>query len=173
MTNPTDLSNLRDLALPPEVSLWPPAPGWWIVAAAGIASATILSIAAIARHRRNAYRREALRQLDTVDPAGISTLLKRTALAAWPRDRVAALTGTAWLDFLDRSGRTTDFTNGAGRHIESLAFGGTIDTASADAARAAAKAWVGAHRIPPLRGFREGDVPAVAPVKARKRAEGS
>lgn len=146
MADPADLSNLRDLALPPEVSLWPPAPGWWIVATAGLAAAAVLSTAAVARYRGNAYRREALRQLDTVDPAGISTILKRAALAAWPREQVAALTGAAWLAFLDRTGRTTAFTGGAGRHIETLAFDGAIDPASADAARAAAKAWVRRHR---------------------------
>lgn len=145
MADPADLSNLRDLALPPEVSLWPPAPGWWIVAAAGLAAAAILSAAA-ARYRRNAYRREALRQLDTVDPGGISTILKRAALATWPREQVAALTGAAWLAFLDRTGRTTAFTDGAGRHIETLAFDGAIDGQAAGAARAEARAWVRRHR---------------------------
>ena len=146
MADPADLSNLRDLALPPEVSLWPPAPGWWIVAAAALAAAVILSAAAAARYRRNAYRREARRQLDTVDPGGLSTVLKRTALAAWPREQVAALTGSAWLAFLDRTGRTSAFTDGAGRHIETLAFGGAIDGPSADAVRAEARAWVRGHR---------------------------
>lgn len=146
MSDPADLSNLRDLALPTEVSLWPTAPGWWIVAAAGLAAAAIVAAAAVARYRRNAYRREALHRLDTVDPAGISTVLKRAALAAWPREQVASLTGAAWLAFLDRTGRTTAFTGGAGRHIEALAFGGAIDTATVDAARAAARAWVRGHR---------------------------
>jgi outer membrane lipoprotein SlyB len=146
MADPADLSNLRDLALPPAVSLWPPAPGWWIIAAAGLAAAAILSAAALARYRRNAYRREALRQLDTVAFGAISAVLKRTALAAWPREQVAALTGAAWLAFLDRTGRTTAFTEGAGRHIETLAFGGAVDGQAADAARAAARAWVRAHR---------------------------
>src|SRR5262245_1027939 len=120
MADPADLSNLRDLALPAEVALWPPAPGWWVVAAVAVASAAILSVAAVGRHRRNAYRREALRELDRVDPGGISTVLKRAALAAWPREQVAALSGAAWLAFLDRTGRTTAFTQGAGRHIEAL-----------------------------------------------------
>ena len=146
MADPADLSNLRDLALPPEVPLWPPAPGWWIVAAAGVTAFAILAVAAVARYRRNAYRREALHQLDTVDPGGISALLKRTALAAWPREQVAALSGAAWLTFLDRTGRTNAFTVGAGRQIEALAFGGAVDAPAADAARAAAKAWVRAHR---------------------------
>lgn len=156
MADPADLSNLRDLALPPEVSLWPPAPGWWMAAAAGIAAMAILSVAAMARYRANAYRREALRQLDIVEPAGISTVLKQAVLAAWPREQVAALTGAAWLAFLDRTGRTTAFTDGAGRHIETLAFGGAIDGPSTSGARDAAKAWVMRHRIPPLRGAGEG-----------------
>jgi hypothetical protein len=146
MADPADLSNLRDLVLPPAVALWPPAPGWWVVAAVAVVSTAILSVAAVVRHRRNAYRREALHALDNVDPGGISTILKRAALAAWPREQVAALTGAAWLAFLDRTGRTNAFTQGAGRHIEALAFGGTIEGASADAARAAARAWVRGHR---------------------------
>ena len=167
MADPADLSNLRDLAPPPQVSLWPPAPGWWVVAAVAVASVAILSVAAVARHRRNAYRREALRELDSVDPGGISTILKRAALAAWPREQVAALSGAAWLGFLDRTGRTTAFTQGAGRHIEALAFGGSVDAPSADSARAAARDWIRAHRVPPRRGIREGEVPASS------RAEGS
>lgn len=156
MADPADLSNLRDLALPPDVRLWPPAPGWWILAAAVLAAAAILAAAAVVHHRRNAYRRAALGALETVDPGGISSVLKRTALAAWPRGQVAALSSAAWLAFLDRTGRTTAFTAGAGRHVETLAFGGAVDGPTADAARGAARDWVRAHQLPPLRRVGEG-----------------
>lgn len=146
MADPADLSNLRDIAVPPEVSLWPPAPGWWIVGATAIALTAILSVVAVARYRRDAYRREALRELESVDPRGISVILKRAALAAWPREQVAALSGAAWLAFLDRTGRTTAFSQGEGRQIEAMAFGGTVEAPSADAARAEAKVWVRRHR---------------------------
>lgn len=146
MSDPADLVNLRGLALPPEVAFWPPAPGWWIVAATVVAAGAILATAALLRYRRNAYRREALHQLEMVDPAGISTVLKRAALAAWPREEVAMLTGAAWLAFLDRSGCTRDFSTGAGRHIEALAFGSAADSLSTEGARSVARSWVKRHR---------------------------
>jgi len=146
MADPADLSNLRDLALPSQVPLWPPAPGWWIVAAAGVATAVIVAAMVVARHRANAYRREVLRELETVAPQGISTVLKRAALAAWPREQVASLSGPAWLAFLDRTGHTTAFTGGAGRSIETLAFGGSVSAEDARAAQSAARHWLRHHR---------------------------
>jgi len=32
MTEENPLINLKDIHLPPAVAIWPPAPGWWIVA---------------------------------------------------------------------------------------------------------------------------------------------
>ena len=143
MADPADLSNLRDIALPPEVALWPPAPGWWIVAATVVATAALLVVVAVRRHRDNAYRREALRVLDMAAPDEISVVLKRAALAVWPREQVASLSGPAWLAFLDRTGRTTAFTSGPGKEMETLAFGGAAD---ADAVRTAARDWLRRHR---------------------------
>lgn len=143
MSDPADLSNLRDIAVPPELGLWPPASGWWILLAGGIAMAAILAGMIFARHRRNAYRRAALVALDTADAGDISTILKRAALAAWPRAEVASLTGADWLAFLDRTARSTAFTQGAGRDLEALAFGGSGDKR---AVLAAARNWVRRHR---------------------------
>jgi len=143
MSDPADLSNLRDIVLPPEVALWPPAPGWWIVAAGGAAALAILVGAAVARYRHNAYRRAALRELDKAEARDISAILKRAALAAWPRAEVASLTGAAWLAFLDRTGRTDAFSRGPGRDLEALAFGAAGDR---NAVLAAARAWLRGHR---------------------------
>ncbi len=143
MSDPADLSNLRDIVVPPDVSFWPPAPGWWIVAAAAVALLALLAAAAVVRHRRNAYRREALRDLDAADARQASGILKRAALAAWPRDQVASLSGAAWLAFLDRTGRTDSFTHGPGRDLEALTFGGAGDR---DAVVVAARQWLRDHR---------------------------
>lgn len=143
MSDPADLSNLRDIVVPPEVAFWPPAPGWWVLMAGGIAVAAILAGMAVAQYRRNAYRRAALAALDSAGPGDISTILKRTALAAWPRAEVASLTGAAWLAFLDRTARTDAFTRGSGRDLEALAFGGKGDNR---AVLAAARTWIRRHR---------------------------
>jgi hypothetical protein len=58
--DPADLSNLREIVLPPPVSFWPPAPGWWIVGAALAGAALILLGKTFIRYRRDAYRRQAL-----------------------------------------------------------------------------------------------------------------
>ena len=143
MSDPADLSNLRDIVVPPEVALWPPAPGWWILLAGGIAMAAIFAGMIVARYRRNSYRRAALVALDTADAGDISSILKRVALAAWPRTEVASLTGAEWLAFLDRTARSNVFTQGAGRDLEGLAFGGAGDE---QAVRAAARNWIRRHR---------------------------
>ena len=143
MSDPADLSNLRDIVAPPEVALWPPAPGWWILLAGGIAMVAIFAGMIVARYRRNAYRRAALVALDTADAGDISTILKCAALAAWPRAEVASLTGADWLAFLDRTARSDVFTQGAGRDLEALAFGGAGDK---QAVLTAARRWIRRHR---------------------------
>jgi hypothetical protein len=128
--DPGSLDRLHDIATPPPVPWWPPAPGWFVVA--GIALAVLGSVAwaEIARWRRNRYRREAILELDRItrDPSASSSLthvaelVKRVALAAFPRDRVAALTGDAWLAFLDATDGTDAFTRGAGRVLKEAAY---------------------------------------------------
>jgi hypothetical protein len=153
MSDPSDLSNLRDIVLPPEVPMWPPAPGWWIVAAACLAMAGGVAAMAMLRHRRNAYRREALRALEGIDglaePAAarqVSIILKRAALATYPREEVAQLSGAAWLDFLDRTGRTEAFTQGPARSLLALAFGGAGDKEAMAAIVEESQRWIRTHK---------------------------
>jgi len=97
----TSLDRLHDIALPPAVAWWPPAPGWYVVIALVLVAAAWMMLRGWERWQSNAYRREAARELASLDScAAIAELLRRTALAIAPRPVVAEKTGTAWLDWL-------------------------------------------------------------------------
>jgi Ca-activated chloride channel family protein len=49
----------------------------------------------------------------------LSTIVRRYAMATFPRTEVAGLVGASWLQFLDRSGRTNQFTDGVGHLLSS------------------------------------------------------
>ena len=98
----TSLDRLHNIVLPPEVSWWPLAPGWYVVG--GILLLVVIVLIYRARNRwlANAYRRAALLELASVDDtAGIAELLRRTALANTSRTVIAAKTGATWLDWLE------------------------------------------------------------------------
>jgi len=110
MNGPVSLQNLKDIVMPPPVPFWPPAPGWLFLLGLLILLLVFLLARAVLRYRRNAYRRAALAEIAALSgnsdalPA-IAALLKRTALAAFPREQVAGLTGWSWVGWLsDTSG---------------------------------------------------------------------
>lgn len=157
-SDPASLENLRDLAVPTPVPWWPPAPGWWILGAGLVAAGLVAAWRAWRRYRADAYRRQARRELDAIArrldagllggaTADLAAVLKRTALAAFPRAPVASLTGRAWLGFLDRTGNTTAFTDGAGQGIARWAYAGDVEVSAPDlkAALQEARHWVASH----------------------------
>jgi hypothetical protein len=119
------LAQLRDIHLidPWLAALLTPA-GWLAI----ITLLLLISWAILSwrkRHQRNAFRRQALVELDTLDDflqsdpvhylALLNSLLKQTALGSQPRQNVAQLTGKQWLSFLDTSGQTQLFSQGTGQ----------------------------------------------------------
>ncbi len=124
---------LSDIQEPVGVSIWPLAPGWWLLLA--FLGALLVAVS-IFWYRRRALRRAALKELAGIQDKyrrdhnsaalamGVSTLLRRVALAKEPRSHVAGLCGGDWLAYLDRRGATDGFTNGAGRALTSNPYGG-------------------------------------------------
>ncbi|QDT56552.1 hypothetical protein Pan44_46080 [Caulifigura coniformis] len=127
--DPTSLDSLVDIVVPPPAGWWPLAPGWLLVLLA-IGLAGLVRLAILLRDwRRNAYRRDALRELDRIAGSDgrttwtkVPELLKRTALAAWPRADVAGLSGTAWVEFLNHTGRTPGFGGNIGERLLALSY---------------------------------------------------
>ena len=114
--NPQDpLAALHPLRTPDAIGWWPPAPGWWLLALLAI-SAVVALVYLWRKHRRaNAYRRQALAQLQQLQTdyqthrdkllhlGHINALLKSAALQAYPRSDIAAQHGEAWRGFLNSS----------------------------------------------------------------------
>jgi len=134
--SPNDLLNqLLDIHPPIPVSFWPPAPGWWIVAV----FLTLFSGIVGWRYRRyylsQSFKRIAIQKLKQLHKnyqhnhnstqlvIELSILLRRVALAKFPRRQVAGLIGTAWLQFLDeKMGNTKEFTEGQGQVLRTAPY---------------------------------------------------
>ncbi len=97
----TSLDRLHDLALPPPVPWWPPAPGWYALLAIIALAIMVWAVRHWFRWRANAYRRAALRELKSAHTvSAVSEVLRRAALAIAPRSTVAELTGAKWPEWL-------------------------------------------------------------------------
>ena len=57
------LEQLKDVHLPPPISWWPPAPGWWLVAVLILVSLLGLGRYLIRRHRAQLFSRQAGQQV--------------------------------------------------------------------------------------------------------------
>ncbi|WP_133479635.1 DUF4381 family protein [Cognatilysobacter segetis] len=133
---------LRDVHRPPAPSLWPPAPGWWLLAAALVA---IAAIAWYFRSRRGRRRRQAIALFDAglagaanapARLAAASELLRRAARRR--RADADRLDGEAWLDFLDTPRQR--FVEGPGRLLLEGPFRPDVPEDEADAALHLARA---------------------------------
>jgi hypothetical protein len=150
--DPGSLDRLHDIVLPAPAPWWPPAPAWYVLGGLLAIFLITLSWALFAWWQRNAYRREALAELAELEPkasqaetlAAVAELVKRVALAVYPRDRVASLTGDSWLSFLDASAGTSDFQRGAGANLES-AYSPSNHPASPELFHAV-RHWIKHHR---------------------------
>lgn len=149
--NLVDLINkLIEPSEPVPISMMPETGGWLVLGAILGAILGAVAIYGFLRYRahaaRNAYRKAALIALDAAgdDPKAIAVILRRTALAAFPRAQVASLSGSDWLAFLDRSAGTDDFSRGAGKILATAPYTGAN---GADPATCkAAKNWVRHHK---------------------------
>ena len=142
------LDLLEPVPEPPAVSLWPQTAGWLVLGIVLLAVAAWLIRRWRAARRANAYRRAALMELAAAgdDPARLAAILRRAALVAFPRARVAGLHGDDWLAFLESSCDGADFRTGTARVVATAPYA----PAPPDAAVTAQVAhWLRHHRRSP------------------------
>ncbi len=149
---PQLLEQMRDL-VEPEAVAWTPETVGWLVATLWLAAVALLvAVRACLSWRRNRYRRAALAELQAIrsrarrgEAVGeaLAVLLKRTALAVYPRKKVASLHGAGWADFLRRSSRGDRVVARAADELASAAYRRDADVA---ALIAPAGRWIKVHR---------------------------
>jgi hypothetical protein len=142
------LNKLHDFYQPPPPPWVPQTIGWYII----FAIVGILLLWAVVHFIRswiaNRYRREALRELALTPADGISALLKRAALSAWPRESVAPLSGNAWLSFLSTTAGDDSFRHIPGNRLEEIALTpSSLSAEDEDALRRIASHWIRRHRV--------------------------
>ena len=134
------LSNLRDIVVPDPPPFWPPAPGVWVVLGILTAVVAIACWRLFGAWRRNGHRRAGLALLGGADTAhDVSVILKRVALAVFPRRQVASLYGEAWISFLNMTCPGSD-----------LSAMGTLDSNARASQELLQRAdiWIRQHRVP-------------------------
>jgi hypothetical protein len=165
------LEQLADIAVPAPVSWMPQTWGWAVLGIVVLALAAWGAIRFRQRRAASRYRREAMAELARIEArlgdgdaraialAEVARLLKRVALAAWPRPEVASLSGAAWVEFLrahaPRAGRGDEMA----RLLDDLEYRsaqerGALPPEEARALARAARAWVKKHRVSPAEGRR-------------------
>jgi hypothetical protein len=161
--NPTiDVSQLplRDIHLPGPIGWWPPAPGWWLVAALVLVAAALYGV----HYYRGRHKRAALRAMTRVrtaleqgaEPVAclqfLSTTLRRFAMTAGARTAgepdVAGLIGERWLEYLDGRWDRTEFSAGLGKQLLAAPYARPNSIAREKAIQLAAlcAAWLAAQR---------------------------
>ena len=100
------LEQLKDIHLPPEVSNWPPAYGWWILALTILIVIVAIIIWLIKRYQARVIKRQALRELEQINadmnewPLQLNSLLKKVSLSYFPNAKIASLYDASWSEFL-------------------------------------------------------------------------
>lgn len=132
--SPPGLEKLHEIALPAPVSWMPHTIGWYAIFGLIFLAVGGWGYRRLRRFLGNRYRRLALAELAVIEGdlarpgkragalAALSVLIRRTALTAFPRSEVAALSGERWLVFLDRTMDGKGFAEGEGRLLSELPY---------------------------------------------------
>jgi len=161
------IKELADVSVPAAPSWLPQTQGWAVFGVVLLLAAFWAGWRALRRYRANRYRREALVELSALESsvdagneqrvralASATVLLKRTALAAWPREQVAALSGEGWGRFLGaNAGSAPDAARTLATLVNDIEYRGAeaLAAVSANDARAflgACRLWIAGHRVP-------------------------
>ncbi len=156
------LRQMADIALPPPVSMMPATWGWAVLAGLFALALALAAFLALRRRARNRYRRDALAEIGILEAkagdeagriealAALPAILKRAALAVWPREEVAGLSGPAWVEFLKgHAGKAAIDADGYDVFAQGEYRLAKVDEPTAQRSFAAARQWIERHDVHP------------------------
>lgn len=156
-----NLEELKHLVAPlipaSAADVWPPAP--WVMWLVGSLIILLLLVVSIRWHRSHSVRRYAYTELEAIqarylqsqDAARylyeVNLLLRRIAVRNFSRDKVAALTGDEWLEFLDWScgrkrGDELGFIEGSGKILAWGAYKAQPESFEAERLQKLVRVWI-------------------------------
>jgi hypothetical protein len=142
------LGKLYDFYQPAPPSWMPQTAGWYVVFTLMLVTIGWAVGSVLKRRHRNRYRREALHELKHLDCSEIPALLKRTALAAWPRETVASLSGEAWIRFLETHQGDSSLSTETCQLLDDVTYSGaTLPASEERLIRGSAAEWIRRHRV--------------------------
>ncbi|GAD77073.1 hypothetical protein VAZ01S_060_00230 [Vibrio azureus NBRC 104587] len=113
MTTNNPSLDLAPIIVPESVNWFPLAWGWWVVISGVVFLFIIISLFIKSRAKRLQAKKTALRLLTDPDvshtPSSALQVLRQVTFSYFPREEVAALTGSAWYQFLDSHSKDSRF----------------------------------------------------------------
>ena len=126
---------IDEIVFPQAVSWIPNTVAWKILGLLLLVAIGYALMKYLKHWQSNAYRRAAVRQLKVIRSAALQadssssaallklpTLMKATALQAYPREQVASLSGETWLTFLDSCYPGHAFSTNCGQTLLALSY---------------------------------------------------
>lgn len=130
--------------------------GWYFVGILLILVCFFFALRQIKHYKKNAYRREAIKELDQITPSSANNevgrqlsellvILKITALKAYGRKNVATLYGKSWLLFLESKAENTPFSKFENIISRAIYENETTDIKELNELKNLSKKWIRTH----------------------------
>ena len=116
------LAQLADIHLPADISFWPPALGWWVLALLLLIASSFATRKLYKKAEQRKACQYALAELENClekldESAGqkkllryvndVNTVLRRVALVKFPESNPGSLVGETWVAFIRRTGNSS------------------------------------------------------------------
>ena len=122
--------------------------GWYLLGIFLLLMATFLFFRWLNHYRKNAYRRQALKTIFSMEQNSLNdvlVLLKLVAIKAFGRQQVAQLYGNDWLEFLESKGKDTPFSQYKQHIANTLHHTIPVDLKETKALIELSKKWISTH----------------------------